>query len=95
MIDFEMLQDLIHAPINNMYTFDVAFTDSENEDFRLIDSDNGFYTWPLFFNQKKIEGKKARILCNMASNFSQDTERTEFSLDSKLTHDEFMSTFFD
>lgn len=94
MIDFEMLQYLIHAPIKNMYTFDVAFTDSKNEDFRLIDSDDGFYTWPLFFNQKKIKSDKAKILCNMASGFSLNTEQRKFSLDSQLTHDEFMSTFF-
>lgn len=94
MSDLDTLSAQINAQIINMYTFDVSFVDAENEAFRLIHSDDGFYVWPLFFQPKKITRAKAQILTRLADGFIKDTEVRYFDLESKLTYDEFMDEFF-
>jgi hypothetical protein len=94
MTDLELLNEQIAAQITGMYTFDVSFSDIDNEAFRLVVSDDDWYAWPLFCKPKKISTGKAKILRKLADNFIAKTDVREFTLDSGLTYDEFMDEFY-
>ena len=94
MKDLEILNEQIKSQILNIYTFDISYADAENEAFRLIKAEDGYYVWPLFCKPKRTSKFKFEQICRMSDDFIADTEQREFSINCWCTYDEFMNNYY-
>jgi hypothetical protein len=94
MKDLEILNEQIKAQILNIYTFDISYTDAENEAFRLVKAEDGYYVWPLFCKPHRTSKFKFEQICRMADSFVADADQREFSIKGWFTYDEFMDNYY-
>lgn len=91
---FDELQSQILEQILGIYNFNIAYTDTKEEVFRLVECDGAHYAWPLFCKPKKISKFKFEMICRMANDFVSGTELRDFNIQGWFTYDEFMDNFY-
>lgn len=92
--DLEILNEQIKAQIIGIYTFDISYTDAENEAFRLVKAEDGYYVWPLFCKPKRTSKFKFEQICRMSDDFVADTDQREFNIEGWFTYNEFMDNYY-
>lgn len=95
MSDFDILNEQINAQILNIYTFEISYTDAENEEFRIFKTEEGhYYVWPLFCKPKRTSRFKFEQICRMAEDFDTENDQRKFTINGWFSYDEFMNHYY-